>query len=57
MTPDVTSNPIGQFRFRQLDEAAVQEPGPEVAEKQDPDQTEADFMRDLDKATQRQAKA
>jgi hypothetical protein len=57
MSPEATSNPIGPFRLRQVDQDSQRKPTPEVAEKQDGDQTEADFMRDLDKAMQRQAKA
>lgn len=57
MCPEATSNPIGPFRLRQLDNASLHKRAPEVADKQDAHHTEADFMRDVDKATQREAKA
>jgi hypothetical protein len=57
MSPEATSNPIGPFRLRQVDKDSLRKPTSEVAEKQDANQTEADFMRDLDKATRRRAKA
>jgi len=57
MSPEATSNPIGPFRLRQVGSDSSRKPAPEVAEKQDADRTEADFMHDLDKVTQRQTKA
>lgn len=57
MAPEATSNPIGPFRFRVLDAPVVRQPSPEVAEKQDADHTEGDFLHDLGKATQRKAAA
>lgn len=56
MHDDATSNPIGPFSFRAT-ETVIEQPSPEVAEKQDPDHSESDFMRDLGKATQRKSEA
>jgi hypothetical protein len=57
MHDDATSNPIGPFSFRTSEATIIRQPSPDVAEKQDPEQTEADFMRDLGKATQRKSEA
>ena len=57
MSPEATSNPIGPFRLRQVDNAAPLKPAPEIAKKQDADQTEANLMRDLERVTQPPANA
>jgi hypothetical protein len=57
MSPEATSNPIGPFRLRQVDNAALLKPAPGIDKKQDADQAEANSMGDLDKVTQPPAKA
>jgi hypothetical protein len=52
MHDDATSNPIGPFSFKPSKPIGVQQPGPNVADKRNPKHSEADFMRDLPKATQ-----
>lgn len=55
--PETTSNPIGQFKFRDTTNTTISPPSPDLAKKQDPAHSEADFTRDLDKATRRKPAA
>ncbi|MGV1048689.1 MAG: hypothetical protein ACOYD4_09235 [Solirubrobacterales bacterium] len=57
MHDDATSNPIGPFSFQASEPTIIHQPSPDVAEKQDPEHTEGDFMRDLGKATQQKSEA
>ena len=57
MRPEATSNPIGPFRLRQVDNGSQHKLAPDVVEKQKANQTEGDFTRDFDKDTPRQTKA
>jgi hypothetical protein len=52
-----TSNPLGTFTTRDISPGAAQVKAPLAATKakQDPHHTEADFKRDLGKATQRKS--
>ena len=54
---DTTSNPIGQITFRDTTKRAVKPPSSDVAKKQDSAHSEADFARDLDKATRQKPSA
>lgn len=50
----VTHNPAGNTRYVIQD---VHAPSRGVRKRQDPDHSEADFLGDLDKATQKRTKA
>ncbi|MEA2362590.1 MAG: hypothetical protein QOD71_1735 [Thermoleophilaceae bacterium] len=55
-----TSNPAGSPKITDITPAptapsAPSAPGPDVANKQDPSHTEAEFVSDLEKATRRVA--
>lgn len=48
-----TINPAGSALLQIDDTPMPGPPAPEVEERQDPTHTKADFLRDLDKVTQR----
>lgn len=48
-----TSNPAGSPKVTPLAPVPPGPPAPDVAAKQDPSHSKADFARDLDKATRR----
>jgi hypothetical protein len=50
---DTTVNPAGTALLQIDDNAQPRPPAPDVAAKQVPDHSKADFLRDLDKVTQR----
>jgi hypothetical protein len=50
---DKTLNPAGTTLLQIDDNKVPGPPAPDVAAKQDPEHTQVDFLRDLDKVTQR----